>query len=319
MRKQISFILAGIAAVALLASFTTMLTGKSQNARRVPADMVLIPGGVFKMGMAGSNTDEAPVHAVTLAPFLLDRYEVTNRQVAAFVEATGYVTQAERDGYAWGYLKGAGDFQAVTGASWRHPEGPDSSIDDRMDHPVVCVNWEDAAAYAKWAGKRLLTEAEWEYAARAGSALHFKAAFNGTTPRVQPHHATASAPRDFSPSAKNHRLAHDHHTAIRLENYAYVQANFWQGTWPADNQLLDGFYYTAPVGRFTPNDFGLYDMLGNVWEWPADWYAADYYQRSPAKNPTGAESGENRVARGGSLVSLKSSRCKKQRFSQQFL
>lgn len=303
MRKQISLILAGIAALALLASFTTMFAGKSQNARRVPAGMAIIPGGVFNMGMAGSNADEAPVHAVTIAPFLLDRYEVTNRQFAAFVEATGYVTQAERDGYAWGYLKGASDFQAVTGASWRHPEGPASSIEDRMDHPVVCVSWEDAAAYAKWAGKRLPTEAEWEYAARAGSEQHFKAAFNvvcapaANTPATH-EHSQADAAHDLSPSAKNHRLASDQH--VSAANYNLVEANFWQGTWPADNQLLDGFYYTAPVGRFTPNAFGLYDVLGNVWEWTADWYAADYYQHSPAQNPTGAASGENRVARGGS-------------------
>lgn len=265
--------------------------------------MVLISGGVYDMGMAGSNADEAPVHAITLAPFLLDRYEVTNRQFAAFVEATGYVTQAERDGYAWVYLKGASDFQAVAGASWRHPEGPASSIENRMDHPVVCVSWEDAAAYAKWAGKRLPTEAEWEYAARAGSTQHFKAAFNAIcspAANARHEHSNMKAAYDLSPSSINHRLAHNYHTAAGAENYVYVQANFWQGTWPADNQLLDGFYYTAPVGRFMPNDFGLYDMLGNVWEWTADWYAADYYQHSPAKNPTGAESGENRVARGGS-------------------
>lgn len=112
------------------------------------------------MGMEHSHPDEAPVHAVALASFLLDRYEVTNRQFAAFVDATGFVTQAERDGYAWGYLKDASDFQAVTGSTWRQPEGPGSSIANRMDNPVVCVSWDDAVAYAKWAGKRLPTEAE---------------------------------------------------------------------------------------------------------------------------------------------------------------
>ncbi|MDL1878709.1 hypothetical protein DCC62_24015 [candidate division KSB1 bacterium] len=301
MQKRMLFILTSIAALAVVVSATAMLAGKSHGARRVPAGMAIIPGGVFNMGMAGSNADEAPVHAVKLAPFLLDRYEVTNRQFAAFIEATDYVTQAERDGYAWGYLKGTGDFQAVAGASWRHPEGPASSIDDRMDHPVVCVSWEDAAAYAKWAGKRLPTEAEWEYAARGGSTQHFKAAFNETnTPAVNAHHehATMKAAHDLSPSAKSHRLDSEQHASAA--NYHLVEANFWQGTWPTDNQLLDGFYYTAPVGRFTPNDFGVYDVLGNVWEWTADWYAADYYQHSPAKNPTGAASGENRVARGGS-------------------
>jgi formylglycine-generating enzyme required for sulfatase activity len=264
--------------------------------------MVLIPGGVFKMGMAGSNVDEAPVHVVKIAPFLLDRYEVTNRQFAAFVEATGFVTQAERDGFAWGYLKGASDFQAVAGANWRRPEGPESSIADRMDHPVVCVSWEDAAAYARWAGKRLPTEAEWEYAARAGSELHFKAAFAGANLSAvdHQHHLSSDGGRDLSPSSKNHRLANQHPPAARAEKYAYVPANFWQGVWPADNQLLDDYFYTAPVGQFEANAWKLHDMLGNVWEWTADWYAADYYQHSPAENPAGAESGENRVARGGS-------------------
>ncbi len=301
MRKHISIILSSLVPLAIVASATVILTGKSPDGRQTPKDMVLIPGGVFKMGMAGSNADEAPVHVVKIAPFLLDRYEVTNRQFAAFVEATGYVTQAERDGYAWGYLKDASDFQAVAGANWRHPEGPESGIADRMDHPVVCVSWEDAAAYARWAGKRLPTEAEWEYAARAGSELHFKAGFNGvnSSPASQ-HHSNANALHDLSPSAKNHRLAHNHQPAAHVENYVYVPANFWQGTWPADNQMSDGFYYTAPVGRFAPNAWKLYDMLGNVWEWTADWYGPDYYQHSPAENPAGPERGENRVARGGS-------------------
>ncbi len=287
----------------LLASVKVMLAGKSQITRRVPVGMAIIPGGVFEMGMAGLNADEAPVHTVKLTPLLLDRYEVTNRQFAAFVEATSYVTQAERDGYAWGYLKGASDFQAVAGASWRHPEGPDSNIEDRMDHPVVCVSWKDATAYAKWAGKRLPTEAEWEYAARAGKAQHFKAAFNAIcSPEANEHHeqSTMKTVHDLSPSSKDHRLVSNDHAVAGAASYNFVEANFWQGTWPVDNQLLDGFYYTAPVGRFTPNDFGLYDMLGNVWEWTADWYAADYYQHSSAKNPPGPESGENRVARGGS-------------------
>lgn len=305
MRKRMSLVFTSVAVLAAVAVMVAMLAGKSHSARDLLAGMVLIPGGVFEMGMAESNADEAPVHVVKLAPFLIDRHEVTNRRFAAFVEATGYVTQAERDGYAWGYLKGASDFQAVTGASWRHPEGPASSIEDRMDHPVVCVSWEDASAYAKWAGKRLPTEAEWEYAARAGSGQHFKAAFNvvcapaSSTPA--PHeHSHSEAGQDLSPSSKNHRLASGQHASTSATSYNLVEANFWQGAWPADNQLLDGFYYTAPVGRFAPNDFGLYDMLGNVWEWTADWYAADYYRHAPAKNPMGPENGENRVARGGS-------------------
>lgn len=315
MKKQISYMIAGI--TALMVSMSMMLLAQpeapaickveeapqSSGEARVPEGMALIPGGVFQMGMAGSHADEAPVHSVTISSFLLDRYEVTNRQFAAFVEATGYVTRAERDGYAWGYLKGASDFQMVAGASWKHPEGPGSGIEDRPDHPVVCVSWEDAAAYAKWIGKRLPTEAEWEYAARAGSAQHFKAAFSDSkspAPNAH-HHSIVSASHDLSPSAKNHRLSTGHHAvADDGKNYTLVPANFWQGTWPADNQLADGFYYTAPVGSFTSNDWKLYDMLGNVWEWTADWYAADYYQHSLAQNPAGPASGENRVARGGS-------------------
>jgi formylglycine-generating enzyme required for sulfatase activity len=307
MGKRISLTLASITTLILLALVGShSIGGISRSDSRVPESMVFIPAGTFEMGMEHSHPDEAPVHSVRLRPFLLDSHEVTNRQFAAFVEATGYVTQAERDGYAWGYLKGASDFQAVEGANWRHPAGagPASGIADRMDHPVVCVSWEDAAAYAHWAGKRLPTEAEWEYAARSGGRVHFKAAFVEGNPSPHEtnhqHHAKAETSQDLSPSAKNHRLAHDHDVAANTGDYTYVQANFWQGTWPADNQLSDGFYYTAPVGRFEANAWGLHDMLGNVWEWTADWYAADYYRYSPASNPLGPDNGDNRVARGGS-------------------
>ena len=137
--------------------------------------MVFINGGNFMMGRADSYADEAPEHRVVVNPFLIDQYEVTNQQFKDFVDATGWVTQAEHDGRAWCFVEGTTDLSFLEGANWQHPEGPGSEINDRMDHPVVCVNWYDAAAYADWAEKRLPTEAEWEYAARAGSPGHFTA------------------------------------------------------------------------------------------------------------------------------------------------
>ncbi len=208
--------------------------------------------------------DERPAHRVTLSPFYLDATEVTNAEFARFVEATGYQTDAEKKGFAWVFKEGFKDWEAVEGADWRHPLGPDSTITDKMNHPVVNVSWNDAAAYAKWAGKRLPTEAEWEYAARGGR--------EGT---IYPWG------QELKPSGR-------------------LLANFWQGIWPDHNLLEDNYYYTAPVGSFAPNDFGLYDMIGNVWEWTADWYEADYYKHSPTQDPQGPATGQMRVARGGS-------------------
>ncbi len=253
--------------------------------------MILLKGGAFLMGTPGYSTqshnehsahaspastkvkdpahgvgddDERPVHRVTLSPFYLDATEVTSAEFARFVEATGYKTDAERQGSAWVFKEGFKDWESVDGADWRHPLGPDSSIAGKMNHPVVNVSWNDAAAFAKWAGKRLPTEAEWEYAARGG------------------------------------REGEIYPRGNQLKPGGRSLANFWQGVWPNNNLLEDKYYYTAPVGSFEPNGFGLYDMIGNVWEWTADWYTADYYRRSPAKDPKGPKSGEMRVARGGS-------------------
>jgi formylglycine-generating enzyme required for sulfatase activity len=162
----------------------------------------------------------------------------------------------------------------VRGANWKHPEGPDSNLRDRKNHPVVHISWDDAVAYAKWAGKRLPTEAEWEYAARGG--LDQKVYVWGD---------------ELTPGGK-------------------WRANIWQGKFPIQNSLADGYRTTAPVGTYEPNGYGLRDMSGNVWEWCSDWYRDDYYEHSPRKNPKGPDSSfdptEPRVAkrskRGGSFL-----------------
>lgn len=266
-------------------------------------EMVLIGAGSFDMGFDDAYEDERPTHRVSLMPFYLDRHEVTNETFSMFVQATGYITQAERNGGCWCYLKDTDSFQYVTGADWRHPLGPASSRTLQMTHPVACVSWNDASAYAQWAGKRLPTEAEWEYAARSGKAGQFVADTEAGTPTRQAdvsghghHHPPAGA--DQSPSSKSHSQGQDHSHGAAFETK--VPANVWQGTWPTVNNQADGYFYTSPAGTFAPNEWGLSDMLGNVWEWTADWYAPDYYDKSPASNPGGPDEGEKRVARGGS-------------------
>ncbi len=288
----------------------------SDSRAAVAPDMVLIVGGTFEMGSAGGHADETPVHAVTLKTFLLDRHEVTNRQFADFVKATGYDTEAERAGGAWCYLEGESDFRFVYGADWRHPNGIGSAIDDRLDHPVVCVTWSDAQAYARWAGKRLPTEAEWEYAARSRGGRPVSASpglaptSSPTTPTdVDPqhhHHDQPTAPTSSSVAAHPSSRSHGRHPSVAApkiqatEADAFFGANIWQGTWPTENTLADGYFGTAPVATFEPNAIRLHDMIGNVWEWTADWYDAEYYRTSPAENPTGPPTGTTRVARGGS-------------------
>lgn len=271
-------------------------------------DMLWIPPGRFQMGALNTTPDEFPPHTVELDGFWMDRTEVTNRQFQAFIAATGYVTLAEqppklrsiqpdsalsqaqilpefnkpgsicslqlasrgdidpnRGAYSW--------WQYVPGASWKHPEGPDSSIDDRLDHPVVHVSWIDAQAYCRWAGKQLPTEAQWEYAARAG----------GTS---------------------------DYPWGSELVPDGRWLANIWQGEFPVRDTGDDGFTRTAPAGSFPANAFGLVDMSGNVWEWCHDYYQPEYYSDSPARNPPGPESSHDpqepgiikRVQRGGSFM-----------------
>ncbi len=259
--------------------FRRVTTGSTDGMR-------LIPGGEFLMGTDGTYgfpaDGEGPAHPVELAPFHLDATCVTNEQFNAFVNATGYKTEAERMGWSFvffGHLSAAQAAKSVRarvtgsewwcrveGASWRHPEGPGSNIKQRWDHPVVQISWHDTQAYAAWSGKRLPTEAEWECAARGG--------------RVRQRFPWGD---ELEPGGK-HRM------------------NVWQGVFPTRNTEADGFYGTAPARTFKANGYGLYQMTGNVWEWCWDWFEPGYYLRTPAANPTGPAAGERRVMRGGSYL-----------------
>jgi formylglycine-generating enzyme len=264
-----------------------------------PSGMVWISGGSFAMGDDDSPDRDAPVHIVGVKGFWMDRTEVTNRQFEAFVKATNYVTVAERTPQAELFpdvpkerlvpfsacfsccevdphqAQGLPWWAFTPGACWKHPEGPNSSIADRMDYPVVHITWEDATAYAQWAGKRLPTEAEWEFAARGG------------------------LDRQPFPWGKE----------LQGTGGRYFANNF-QGTFPAKDSGLDGFTSASPVGSFPANGYGLFDMSGNVWEWCQDWYSKDFYRQSPAKNPPGPDYGDpdpssgqpQRVRRGGSFL-----------------
>ncbi len=238
-----------------------------------PDDMVLIPAGVFEMGSPNQHgsADEYPQHTVSLDAYYLDTYEVTNRQFRKFIKTGGYKTTAERQGQAWAYVEGE-QWTEVLGAWWRKPEGQQSVFASRRgSHPVVTLSWEDAKTYCEGVGKRLPTEAEWEYAARAGSATN---AWWGN---------------------KQSRLSEVGNVADQTH-----KQEFSDRPWPILEQYDDHYIRTAPVGKFEPNVWGLYDMIGNASEWVADWYAGDYYVQSPRKNPQGPSTGYFKVLRGGS-------------------
>jgi formylglycine-generating enzyme required for sulfatase activity len=226
--------------------------------------MVFIRGGSFSMGTNDGLPVEAPIHEVTVKSFWMDLHEVTVAQFAQFVKATDYKTESEEAGWSGVFNVRSARWERADGADWQHPEGPSSSASP--DEPVTHVSWNDAVAYAKWAKKRLPTEAEFEYAARGGLA-NKKYAWGD----------------ELNPKAK-------------------YMCNQWQGIFPVRNLGDDGFIGRAPVGSFPPNGYGLYDITGNVWEWCADWFDENYYNRSPKTNPQGPPRGEDRVIRGGSWL-----------------
>jgi formylglycine-generating enzyme len=310
-RRMIVWVLRLLSVIASYGLFSDLdqqaLAGAHRNTNRssLPEkdNMVCIPPGTFLMGCEeASFIDTRPIHKVRISGFWMDKTLVTNQKFADFVRATHYITIAERKPLAKDFpgappeklVPGAlvftapkhrvslGDYSQwwryVPGANWKHPEGPASNINKRWNHPVVQVAYDDALAYAHWAGKRLPTEAEFEYAARGG--LQGKQFSWGD---------------DLKPGGK-------------------WLANIWQGNFPSHNSSEDGFYSTAPVASFPANGYGLYDMTGNVWEWCSDWYHADYYKTfAPGKiatNPKGPGSSYDpyepgtvkRVQRGGSFL-----------------
>ena len=296
-------------------AFKPTIENKNKPGVKTPKGMVWIPGGEFSMGsnvedeslcsIKGVTKDAAPIHRVYVDGYFMDETEVTNEQYAEFVKATGYITVAEQKPTKEEFPTAADEdliagsvvfsptpsavnlnnflqwWAYIGGTDWKHPEGPGSSITGREKYPVVQIAYEDAAAYAKWAGKRLPTEAEWEFAARGGKTGNLYAWGNTLKPKGK------------------------------------FQANIYQGHFPIKDGDTgeDGFKGIAPTAQYAPNAYGLYDMAGNVWEWVNDWYSVDYYKSlsengKVAKNPQGPEAYNDpndtneikKVHRGGSFL-----------------
>ncbi|MGO4533563.1 formylglycine-generating enzyme family protein [Leifsonia sp. 2MCAF36] len=253
-------------------------------AERHPIPQAVVPGGTFLMGDStgdGRVSDgETPLHSVELAAFSIDAHSVTNDAFTAFVDATGYRTESEVFGYsAVFHLAFAGEDTDILGrppqtpwwlgvkdADWRHPGGRHSTLEGLGDHPVVHVSWNDAQAYCAWADRRLPTEAEWEFASRGGL------------------------------EGARYPWGDD----LRVDGE--WNCNIWQGVFPTSNDLEDGYLTTAPARHYQPNGYGLYQTVGNVWEWCQDWYEPGYYARSPRTAPDGPDEGAQRVLRGGSFL-----------------
>lgn len=246
---------------AMLAEIATIETDTTLDRFK---NMVEVQGGKFFMGNEQGLPDEAPVHEVSVSNFYMDTTEVTNAQFAQFIDATGYQTLAEREisiidendtllfpPGSLRFREVANDWWAFTQlTNWKHPYGVESSFQDYLNYPVVHISWYDAMAYCQWAGKRLPTEAEWEYAAKSSMQDN-----------IYPW-------GEISPETE-------------------VKANIWQGNFPVNNLETDGFYKSAPVASYEANAFGLYDMAGNVWEWCGDKYHYTYYAYAKSDNPQG--------------------------------
>lgn len=257
---------------------------RSRGTHLIP--QVVIPAGNFRMGDGtgdGNRGDgETPVHDVLVSEFEIDATSVTNTQFALFVAATGYRTEAEVFGFSavfhlavdapaadiMGPAAGTPWWFGVRGADWSHPRGSRSSLEGLEDHPVVHVSWNDAVAYCDWAHRALPSEAQWERASRGGLA----------------------------------GARYPWGDTFRDDSASQWPCNIWQGDFPARNTAEDGWLTTAPVTSFEPNGYGLWQTVGNVWEWCADWFSADYYRISPRQDPVGPATGQARVLRGGSYL-----------------